>query len=94
MFRWAMYIIHDPRENLCKIIRRFSPFSVGKRKRRENGTKRESFVRLDDILFQSNSLMVTFEEIFEERSFLFIVISLQNTGGIIERMEETIINHR
>lgn len=53
-----------------------------------------NFERLDDILFQSNSLMVTFEEIFEERSFLFIVISLQNTGGIIERMEETIINHR
>lgn len=48
----------------------------------------------DWTIYCFNSLMVTFEEIFEERSFLFIVISLQNTGGIIERMEETIINHR
>lgn len=71
MFRWAMYIIHDPRENLCKIIRRFSPFSVGKRRRKENGTKRESFVRLDDILYSIQFLNGDFRRNFR-RKIVFI----------------------
>lgn len=51
----AMYIIHDPSENLCKIIRRFSPFwyedKKEKKGRRKNGTKRESFREIGRILY-------------------------------------------
>lgn len=50
-----MYIIHDPSENLCKIIRRFSPFwyedKKEKKGRRKNGMKRESFREIGRILY-------------------------------------------